>query len=151
MALNRLLEPDDLIYIGNHESMTQEFKTMMMNEFAMTDLSKMRYFLGIEVLQGCNGIFIGKPYVSCDYKMDIAHFVSLISRFMELPKDKHFLVAKCILRYLQGTQNLRIFYNVGGNEELLAYTDSDYAENLDNRKSTSSYAFMLGDVVKLNL
>ncbi|RDX75453.1 hypothetical protein CR513_44651, partial [Mucuna pruriens] len=50
---------DDLIYIGNHESMSQEFKTMMMNEFAMTDLGKMRYFLGIEVLQGCNGIFIG--------------------------------------------------------------------------------------------
>ncbi|RDX97599.1 hypothetical protein CR513_19610, partial [Mucuna pruriens] len=41
---------DDLIYTGNHESMSQEFKTMMMNEFAMTDLGKRRYFLGIEVL-----------------------------------------------------------------------------------------------------
>lgn len=48
---------NDLIYTGNDELMFQEFKTMMMNEFAMTDLGKMRYFLGIEVLQGCNGSF----------------------------------------------------------------------------------------------
>jgi hypothetical protein len=55
---------DDLIYTGNDEVMFQEFKTMMMKEFAMTDLGKMRYFLGIEVLQGCNGIFIGqKKYI----------------------------------------------------------------------------------------
>jgi len=30
----------------------------------MTDLGKMRYFLGIEVLQSCDGIFIGqKKYI----------------------------------------------------------------------------------------
>ena len=28
-------------------------------------------------------------------------------------------------------------------EELIAYTDSDYARDLDNRKSTSGYVFML--------
>ncbi|RDX68755.1 hypothetical protein CR513_52217, partial [Mucuna pruriens] len=79
---------------------------------------------------------------------DIAHSVSLISRFMKHPKDKHFLVAKHILRYLQETQNLEIFYKTGGNKELLAYTYSDYAGDLDNRKSTSRYAFMLGrDVI----
>lgn len=33
---------DDLIYIGNDMSMFQEFKTMMMKEFAMTDLGNMR-------------------------------------------------------------------------------------------------------------
>ena len=32
----------------------------MMNEFDMTDLGRMRYFLGIEVLQSSNGIFIGQ-------------------------------------------------------------------------------------------
>ena len=75
---------------------------------------------------------------------DIAHSVSLISRFMEHPKESHLLAAKRILRYLQGTQSLGIFYKVGGNDELLAYTDSDYAGGLDDRKSTSGYAFLLG-------
>jgi len=51
---------DDLIYTSSHESLFQEFKTMMMNEFVMTDLGKMRYFLGIEVFQSREGIFIGQ-------------------------------------------------------------------------------------------
>lgn len=75
---------------------------------------------------------------------DIAHSVSLISRFMEHPKENHFLAAKRILRYLKGTQNLGIFYKAGGNEELFAYTDSDYAGGLEDRKSTSGNAFLLG-------
>ena len=41
---------DDLIFTGNDASMFDEFKQSMMNEFDMTDLGRMRYFLGIEVL-----------------------------------------------------------------------------------------------------
>ena len=41
---------DDLIFTGNDESMFYEFKSSMMREFDMTDLGKMRYFLGVEVL-----------------------------------------------------------------------------------------------------
>ena len=40
--------------------MFAKFKQSMMDEFDMTDLGKMRYFLGIEVLQGSEGIFIGQ-------------------------------------------------------------------------------------------
>jgi len=184
---------DDLIYTGNHELLFQEFKAMMMNEFAMTDLGKMRYFLGIEVLQSCDGIFIGqKKYIKdvltkfnmldCNLvenpivpgtkllktdkgaevdstifkqlvgslmylnatRPDIAYSVNLISRFMEHPKDNHVLAAKRILRYLQGTQKLGIFYKAGGHEDLISYTDSDYARDLEDRKSTSGYIFMIG-------
>jgi hypothetical protein len=38
--------------------MIHEFKQSMMKEFAMTDLGKMEYFLGIEVNQSEKGIFI---------------------------------------------------------------------------------------------
>lgn len=41
-----------------------EFKNSMMREFDMSDLGKMRYFLGIEVVQFDEGIFISqKKYV----------------------------------------------------------------------------------------
>ena len=50
---------DDLIFIGNDVNMFDEFKQSMMNEFDMTDLGRMKYFLGIEVLQSSNGIFVG--------------------------------------------------------------------------------------------
>jgi hypothetical protein len=38
--------------------MILEFKKSMMRVFDMTDLGKMRFFLGIEVLQQINGIYI---------------------------------------------------------------------------------------------
>lgn len=42
----------------------REFKQSMMKEFDMSDLEKMKYFLGIEVLQFDEGIFISqKKYV----------------------------------------------------------------------------------------
>ena len=38
---------DDLIFTGNDEGMFRTFKQSMMKEFEMTDLGKMKYFLGI--------------------------------------------------------------------------------------------------------
>jgi hypothetical protein len=49
---------DDLIFTGNDECLFREFKQSMMNEFEMTDLGEMKYFLGIEVTQSAGGIFI---------------------------------------------------------------------------------------------
>jgi hypothetical protein len=177
---------DDLIFTGNDESMYAEFKKSMMVEFDMTDLGKMRYFLGVEVLQKTDGIFISqKRYVmevmerfgmdksnsvlnpmvpgeklqkdqdgikidSTHYKRivgslmyltatrpDVMFAASLLSRYMEHPTKLHLQAARKILRYLKGTVDYGVFYKKGGNEELVAYTDSDYASDLDDRKSTS--------------
>ena len=49
---------DDLIYIGNDGSMCDEFRRSMMTKFDMSDLGKIRYFLGIEVMHNSSGIFI---------------------------------------------------------------------------------------------
>jgi len=38
--------------------MIDDFKHIMMKEFEMIDLGLMSYFLGIEVIQGDDGIFI---------------------------------------------------------------------------------------------
>ena len=47
---------DDLIFTSNFG--IEEFKSVTKDEFEMTDLGLMRYFLGIEVHQSKNGIFI---------------------------------------------------------------------------------------------
>ena len=49
---------DDLIFTGNDEILFSSFKHSMMKEFDMTDLGRMRYFLGLEMLQRADGIFI---------------------------------------------------------------------------------------------
>jgi hypothetical protein len=53
---------DNMIYTGN--MMLNAFRSAMKNEFEMTDLGLMTYFLGIEVEQFDHGIFISqKKYV----------------------------------------------------------------------------------------
>ncbi|XP_047267681.1 uncharacterized mitochondrial protein AtMg00810-like [Capsicum annuum] len=55
---------DNLIFIGNNKGMFSDFKRSMMNEFEMSDLGKMHYFLGLEVVQSNDGIFVSqKKYV----------------------------------------------------------------------------------------
>ena len=55
---------DDLIYIGNGETIIREFKEEMMQTFEMTDLGLMHYFLDIEINQNEDGIFISqKKYI----------------------------------------------------------------------------------------
>lgn len=68
----------------------------------------------------------------------------LISRFMENPTHLHLQAAKRVLRYIKGTLDLGVFYKKGGETTLIGYTDSDYAGDLDDRKSTSGYVFLLG-------
>ena len=49
---------DDLIFTSNDAYLIEEFKCSMKSKFEMTDLGKMRYFLGVEVLQSSNGIHL---------------------------------------------------------------------------------------------
>ena len=49
---------DDLIFTGDIS--VDEFKKSMKTEFEMTDLGMVKYFLGIEVIQSEDGIFINQ-------------------------------------------------------------------------------------------
>ncbi|XP_019418544.1 PREDICTED: uncharacterized protein LOC109329327 [Lupinus angustifolius] len=76
---------------------------------------------------------------------DLMYGVSLINRFMSSPTMSHWLTTKRILRYLKGTTNLGILYKKGENNlRFIAFTDSDYTDDLDDRKSTSGFVFMMG-------
>jgi hypothetical protein len=185
---------DDLIFTGNDESMFVKFKNSMKLEFDMTDLGKMKYFLGVEVLQNPEGIYISQRKYAKDvlerfrmeksnsvknpivpgvrlmkdeegskvnatmYKqlvgslmyliatrLDLMYVVSLISRFMASPTELHLQAAKRVLRYLKGTVDLGVFYRKEGNGELMAYIDIDYAGDVNDRKSTSGYVFLLSE------
>ena len=51
---------DDLIFAGNCQQMFEDFKEVMKQQFEMTNLGLMSYFLGIEVQQENYGIFISQ-------------------------------------------------------------------------------------------
>jgi len=51
---------DDVIFTGNDDYLIENFKTVMKEEFEMTNMGLLRYFLGIEVEQNKNRIFISQ-------------------------------------------------------------------------------------------
>ena len=75
---------------------------------------------------------------------DLMYSICLISRYMKRSTEIHLQAAKRILRYLKGTTELGIAYKRGGEEEFMGFVNNDYAGDIDDRKSTSGYIFMLG-------
>lgn len=72
---------------------------------------------------------------------DINFPVILLSRYAEEPKWAHWMATKRIMRYLRGSINKKLTYGEK-THEILGYCDSDYAGDIDDRKSTSGYVFI---------
>lgn len=75
-------------------------------------------------------------YLTVNTRPDLAFVVGVLSRFMAKPREPHWVAAKIVLRYLAGTEELGLLYkrNMQGIE---AFSDADFAGNVDTRKSTS--------------
>ncbi|GAU27929.1 hypothetical protein TSUD_160240 [Trifolium subterraneum] len=155
---------DDLIVTGNNQRLITDFKMSMKKRFAMSDLGKMKFFLGVEVNQTEEGIFIHQMKYANEilsrFGMQECNSVcspivtgcklvknegGKASRFMERPTEMHIAAIKRIMRYVKGSAGLGIMYKrTSENLKLHGWSDSDYAGDLDDRKSTYGYVFMLG-------
>ncbi|RDX62445.1 hypothetical protein CR513_59223, partial [Mucuna pruriens] len=76
-------------------------------------------------------------------RSNLMFMVSLISSYMSQPAEMHAKVAKRNLKHLKGTKNYGILYNREGIEQLLTFTNSDYAENMEDKENTSGYVFLM--------
>lgn len=76
-------------------------------------------------------------------KPDLAYNVGLISRFMSKPLKDHWQAAKWVLRYLKGSEHKCLKYSKHDDFVLKGYCDSDFANDLDKRRSTTSYVFTM--------
>ena len=75
---------------------------------------------------------------------DLAYVVGVVSLYMSNTGQKHWEVVKHILRYLGGTKDAWLTFGLNNSTEVEGYTNSDYAGNMDNQKSTSGYVFSYG-------
>ena len=73
---------------------------------------------------------------------DISQAVFVVSRYMANPGKTHWEVVKRILLYLKGTINTGLSFG-GGTCQVSGYVDSDYAGDLDRRRSTTGYVFKI--------
>jgi hypothetical protein len=74
---------------------------------------------------------------------DISYAVGVISRFMQEAHELHWKVAKHILRYVQSTNTFGIHYEIYSTLDLIGFTDSDWAGDNTDHKSTSGYSLSL--------
>ena len=75
---------------------------------------------------------------------DIAYAVGVVSRYLNKHTQEQWNAVKRIVKYLIGTENYGIKYNrAHKSNPLTGYSDSDYAGDLQTRRSTSGYIFQV--------
>lgn len=76
---------------------------------------------------------------------DISHAISVVSRYMATPGREHWQGIKWIMRYIKGTLNLGLLYGKKSDcsTGLKGFVDSNYAGDMDRRRSLSGYMFFL--------
>ena len=86
-------------------------------------------------------------YLAVCTRPDTAQAVGALAKYMTAPTTIHWSAALGVVRYLANTKDYGIcFGNASSSKQLLGYCDSDYAGDLDTRRSTTGYVF-LGEVL----
>jgi len=67
----------------------------------------------------------------------ICFAVNVLIQFRVEPKHDHWIAAKHILRFLQGTTNYFLKYDKGNDVHLIGYTDYDWGGSEQDGRSTT--------------
>ncbi|GJV19314.1 uncharacterized mitochondrial protein-like protein [Tanacetum coccineum] len=163
---------DDIIFGSTKKSLCIEVEKMMHKKFQMSSMGELTFFIGLQVKQKEDGIFITntpmetqKPLLKdadgedvdehlyrsmigslmylTSSRPDIMFAVCACARFQVNPKSSHLHAVKRIFRYLKGQPKLGLWYLKDSPFDLVAYTDSDYAgESLDRKSTTGGCQFL---------
>ena len=75
---------------------------------------------------------------------DICFAVNLLARFSSCPTQRHWNGIKHILRYLQGTKDLGLFYTNETKDGLVGFADAGYLSDPHHARSQTGYVFTHG-------
>ena len=84
-------------------------------------------------------------YLMVGTRPDLAAAVGVLSQFSADPCPTHWQALKRVFRYIQGTRSYGIEYQATSNDKLHGYSDADWAGDIEDRRSTSGYAFELNN------
>ena len=75
--------------------------------------------------------------------LDLSYAMSLVSRYMSNPGKEHWKTVQWIFRYLRGTVDSCLKF-ARTDQGFIGCVDSDYATDLDRRRSLTGYMFTVG-------
>nr|GEV33455.1 hypothetical protein [Tanacetum cinerariifolium] len=149
---------DDIIFGSTKRSLSIKFEQLMHKRFKMSSMAELTFFLGLQCKSTSTPMETHKPLSKDAARTDVDVYLcrSMIgllmyltssrpdimfamyacSRFQVQPKVSHMHVVKRIYRYLKGQPTLGLWYPKDSPLELVAYSDSDYAGDSIDRKST---------------
>ncbi|KAK9205945.1 hypothetical protein WN943_016216 [Citrus x changshan-huyou] len=127
-----LLYVDDMLIASKNRDENERLKKQLASEFEMKDLSDAQRILGIEIRKD------KKNGSDRDYMARVP-YASTVGSLMYV-----MLAVKWILRYLYGTIDVGLLFKKGCGQQCMGYCDSDFAGDLDKRRSTTGYVFTLG-------
>ncbi len=76
-------------------------------------------------------------------RLDLAYSVRVLSRYAHNPGSTHCALVKRVLRYIADIINVDLTFE--RSDDLIGYSDSDFADLKDKKHSTEEYVFMLAD------
>ncbi|GKB39753.1 putative ribonuclease H-like domain-containing protein, partial [Tanacetum coccineum] len=159
---------DDIIFGSTKKSLCTDFEQIMHKRFQISSMGELTFFLGLQVKQKKDGIFISQDkYVgeilkkfsfssirTANTPMETNKALTKdkdgedvdihLYRFQVQPKVSHLNAVKRIFRYLKGQPKLGLWYPKDSPFILETFSDSDYAGASLDRKSTIGGCQFLG-------
>ncbi|GKC64573.1 retrovirus-related pol polyprotein from transposon TNT 1-94, partial [Tanacetum coccineum] len=150
---------DDIIFRSTKLVFAKRFKKLIKDNFEISMISEMKFFLGLQVHQSPRGIFICQSQYTMDllkkHGMEKCDTISTPMATTKLdadlqgtkarPTKKHLKEIKRIFQYLRQTINTGLWYSKDSGFELIAYSETDHAGCNYDYKSTSEDIQFLGD------
>ena len=78
-------------------------------------------------------------YLAKQTRPDITWITNVLSRFMNDPTVERFNAGKRVLRYLQHTKSLRLFFPSTCHSTLVGETDADWSGDVNDRRLTTGF------------
>ncbi|GJU30301.1 retrovirus-related pol polyprotein from transposon TNT 1-94 [Tanacetum coccineum] len=146
-----------LIEHGFTKDFSKSFANLMKNNFEMSMMGELKFFLGLQVHQSSHGIFISQSQYAIELikKHGLDECVSTSTHMAterldvdlqgtptdqttyRRPTVKYLEEVKRIFRYLRQSYNMGLWYPKDSRFKLIAYSDADHARCKDDCKSTS--------------
>ena len=80
-------------------------------------------------------------------RLKICFAVNTLSQYLVKPRRVHLIAAKHVMRYLEGTIDLGLYYGRDHDYKLYGYTNSDWVGSVAGRKITSGGCYCLGSTI----
>ncbi|XP_073353640.1 uncharacterized protein [Aegilops tauschii subsp. strangulata] len=153
-----LLYVDDIILTASSPALLQQITARLGSEFSLKDLGSLHYFLGIEVVRGATRFFLHQQkhayellervgMLNCKPAPTPVDTKAKVSAVEGSPASDAPLYRSIVgaLQYLTLTRpdSMGLTLTASPDTSLVAYSDADWAECPDTRRSTSGYCVYL--------